>query len=222
VCDCCIVEQWSAALGVVQLQVAIPTQTIALESRVVVAPRDDRAARAPVDRWFAREILPLEGALCRYLRRNTRNQDDIEDLRQDVYVRVYDAACKALPLYPKAFTFSTARNLLIDRGKRAAIATIEPYADLDVFRPEAPEATPDRLCLVRDELRQLQAAIDDLPPRCRQVVLMRKIYDLPQREVARRLGITEDTVERQVLTGVRRMARRLYGETMVREAGASL
>ena len=38
--------------------------------------------------WFVREVLPLEAALTNYLRHNWRNQADISDLLQDIYVRV--------------------------------------------------------------------------------------------------------------------------------------
>ncbi len=54
-----------------------------------------------VDAWFEREILPLEAALMQYLQHNWRNKNDIADLRQDIYVQVYEAARKALPESPK-------------------------------------------------------------------------------------------------------------------------
>jgi RNA polymerase sigma-70 factor (ECF subfamily) len=52
-----------------------------------------------------------------------------------------------------------------------------------------------------DLLRQAVAA---LPERCRQVVTLRMAFGLSQREIAARLGITENTVERQMGKGIRR------------------
>jgi RNA polymerase sigma-70 factor (ECF subfamily) len=54
------------------------------------------------------------------------------------------------------------------------------------------------------------SAIGELPPRCREVVTLRKIEGLSQREVARKMGITEDTVERQVSNGIRLLRKLLY------------
>ena len=45
-----------------------------------------------VEVWFVREVLPLEAILMRYLRHNWRDRGDIEDLRQEIYVRVCEAA----------------------------------------------------------------------------------------------------------------------------------
>jgi RNA polymerase sigma factor (sigma-70 family) len=63
----------------------------------------------------------------------------------------------------------------------------------------------------RQELRLLQAALDDLPPRCRQVVLLRKVEGFSQKEVAKQMGITIETVENQVAKGVRLLALALGG-----------
>ena len=54
-----------------------------------------------VEQWFAREILPLEPMLDRYLRRSWRDQWEVPDLRQDAYVRVYEAAQREKPFNPK-------------------------------------------------------------------------------------------------------------------------
>lgn len=159
-----------------------------------------------LDTWFVSEVLPMEAALTRFLRRNWRDDAEIPDLRQDVYVRIYESAAKALPDLVKPFVFATARNLLIDRARRAQIVSIEIIADLDALDFSADELTPERHAAGRGELRLLQTALDALPSKCRRVVEMRKIEGLSQREVATQLGITEDTVERQVSRGVRALA----------------
>ena len=56
---------------------------------------------------------------------------------------------------------------------------------------------------VRQELELLGRAIASLPERCREVLILRKLYGLPQKEIAARLGITENTVEKHAANGVR-------------------
>jgi len=156
--------------------------------------------------WFVEQVLPLENVLERYLRRNWRDVDEIPDLRQEVYARVYDACAQGRPDSAQAFVLSTARNLLIDRARRAQIVSIEAFADMDSLAPTIDELSPERHLAARSELRLLQVALDLLPARCREVIEMRKIEGLSQRETATRMGITENTVERQVSVGVRALA----------------
>ena len=50
-----------------------------------------------------------------------------------------------------------------------------------------------------------------LPERRRQVVWMRRIEDLPQKEIASRLQIAEATVEKHLVLGIRALAEAFYG-----------
>jgi RNA polymerase sigma-70 factor (ECF subfamily) len=159
-----------------------------------------------LDDWFVLEVLPLEAALVRYLRRNARDGDDVADLRQEVYVRLYEAARQRRPDLVKPFVFAAARNLLIDRARRAQIVSIEAFADLDVLDLSQDDLTPERHASGSQELHLLQAALEELPARCREVVKLRKIDGLSQREVAAHMGITEDTVEKQIGKGMRVLA----------------
>lgn len=164
--------------------------------------------------WFVDKVLPLEGVLERFLQRNWRDVDEIADLRQEVYARVYDGCARSQPESAQAFVLATARNLLIDRARRAQIVSIETYADMDALAPTLDELSPERHLAARSELKLLQIALDLLPARCREVIELRKIEGLSQREVATRMGITEDTVERQVSKGVRALALALQTAAM--------
>jgi RNA polymerase sigma-70 factor (ECF subfamily) len=74
------------------------------------------------------------------------------------------------------------------------------------------EAGPERRHDARQSLRRLAEAFDRLPDRCREVVWLRKVEELPQKEVARRLGVAEKTVEKQVAKGARLIADYMFGE----------
>jgi len=164
-----------------------------------------------VREWFVREVLPLEAALMQYLQHNWRNRSDIADLRQEVYVRVFDAAKKEIPRRPRQFVFATARNLLINRIRDEAVVPIEAVADLDALNVAKDEPGPERTVSARDELRQLQSALDRLPPRCREAVILGRIEELPRREIASRMGVSEDTVTEHIAKGMRVLADILYG-----------
>lgn len=162
--------------------------------------------------WFIREVLPLEALLMQFLRRNRNNADDIVDLRQDIYVRVFEAAQKQIPDAAKPFLFTTARNLIINRVRHEQVVAIEAVADLDELNIASTEPEPERTVMARDVLRLLQEAIDKLPPRPREAILLNKVEGLSRREIAQRMGIAEDTVRQHLMHAMRGLTDVLYSE----------
>jgi len=70
--------------------------------------------------WFAREVLAHEAALVRYLARTWPIRDEVADLRQETYIRVYEAAKRIRPTYPKSFLYPQQTGAL--RRQRASQA----------------------------------------------------------------------------------------------------
>jgi RNA polymerase sigma-70 factor (ECF subfamily) len=178
--------------------------------------------QSPLDAWFVREILVHEEALTRYLQRCWPHRDDIHDLRQEVYVRVYEAAGKALPASPKSFLFASARNLVTDRLRRDRVVSIETISDLEPSHVLVDEVSPERRFDGRQALRRLSEAFDRLPDRCRQVLWLRRVEEVPQKVVASQLGISEKTVEKHVANGIRLIADRFYGGAAAMPAGTRI
>ena len=169
------------------------------------------AAAQGVEAWFVSEVLPLEPALVQFLHHNWRNESEIEDLLQDVYVRVCESARKEIPVAARSFVFAVARHMLIDRVRHAQVVPIEAVADLDMLGIALDEPGPDRNVIARDELRQLQAALDRLAPRAREAVMLKRVEGLSRREIAQRMGIAEDTVSEYLANGMCALADMLYG-----------
>lgn len=163
------------------------------------------------DRWFTEQVLPLEGALTRYLRRAWRDPEEIADLRQEVYVRVYEAARLRRPAATNAYVFAVARNLLIDRIRQSRVVAIDLMADLETLNVMVDEVPADRVLSGRQELVRLERAMEELPPRCRETLLLRKVHGLSQRETAERMGVTEHTIEKQIGKGMRLLANLFWG-----------
>ena len=158
------------------------------------------------DEWFVREVLPLEPIIVRFLRRNWRNEAEIDDLRQEAYVRIYESAVRERPASAKPFMFQIVRNMLVDRHRKDKVIPIGSLTDLDDLDLTSEEASPERTVAARQEILRLQEALDTLSERCREVVILRKVYGMAQRDVARHMGICENTVEQHLAKGVRILA----------------
>jgi len=137
-------------------------------------------------------IAPLR----RYLTRLLGNAEDAQDVAHDAYLRVQRNVEEQTAEKPEALLYTTARRLAFNRLKRRRIAPIVPgAANLEFAASPAPGVAQQ--VMARQELRDLEAAIAQLPPGCRAVLLLRKVELLSHREIADRLGIAISTVEKQ-------------------------
>jgi RNA polymerase sigma factor (sigma-70 family) len=155
-------------------------------------------------RWFAEEVQPHEPALRAYLHGRFPNLQDIDDVLQDVYVRLIQARYAGKIRQPKAYLFTMARNAALDLFRRKQIISIENVAEMDRLsvvedRPDAAEtASHDQ------EMEILTQAIKALPERCREVLTLRRVHGLSYRDIASKLGISENTVNAQLAIGLLR------------------
>jgi len=154
--------------------------------------------------WFAAEIQPHEPALRAYLRRWLRSETDVDDVVQEVYVRLFRA--RKDESFSKAFIFVVARNIVRDLWRRSSTAEIVPITETVALPVLQDNPGVSELVSRRQELALLREAIGSLPERCREVFLLRKIQGLSQKEIAATLGITENTVETLVAKGAHRCA----------------
>lgn len=153
-------------------------------------------------RWFTEEVQPHEAALRAWLRARFPGLQDIEDVVQDAYTRMLRSRETGSIACPRAFLFVTARNLALNRLRHQRQEQPRGGAEVDaagILDDGAP--IPDSVAIAED-LRLLLQAIEALPARCRQIVTLRKIYGMSQKEVAARLGISEHTVESQGSIGL--------------------
>lgn len=160
--------------------------------------------------WFCNVILPLEPALTAFIRRNWRELNDVVDIRQEIYERLLIGAQSGLPHHASGYLYMVARNHLSNRARREKIVSFDIVADLDAELPGS-AFEPEPGLIARDELRQVLRGLEQLPPRCREVVQYRKIEGLSTREVADRMGISADTVEKQLTLGIRALTDFLLG-----------
>ncbi len=156
--------------------------------------------------WFTEEVQPHESSLRSYLRSVFPALPDIDDLVQESYARLIRAREAGKVSYAKAFLFTTARNAAIDFFRRRQVVSIDSVADLDELsvaedRPDAADALNKQ-----QELALLAEAVKVLPDRCRQVLTLRLLYGMPQKEIAAELRISEHTVKAQLAKGMRRCA----------------
>lgn len=173
------------------------------------------SAASDVNAWFVREVLPLEPLVRRFLRRGWHSEADLEDMCQDVFVRTYEAAQSHIPEPAKPYVFSVARNLLINRLRREQIVSIDAVADIEEIEIATDEPGPDRTVAARQELKRLRLALEQLPQRWRDAVVMRKIEGLSRQEIALRMGLAESTVAQHLASGIDALIEEFHSDKML-------
>jgi RNA polymerase sigma-70 factor (ECF subfamily) len=141
-------------------------------------------------------------SLKRFIGRYLNNAQDIEDVSQEAFLRAFKAEKTTKVLQPKSFLFRIAKNVAISqlRSKSRQITDyIEDQPSADVLLSEW--STEDEV-MAQQKLGIHCEAVAALPPKCRRVYLMRKVYGMPHKEIAERLGIATSTVEKHLLKGV--------------------
>lgn len=152
-----------------------------------------KASAGPAD--LEQLVVRHDAALRRFLRKLVRCEESAADAAQDAYLRMLRFAPAVAD--PRAYLFSVAANAAHDRIAREARHRAAP-ADL-AETAAAPEPGAETQCLHRQRLARLARAVDALPPRCRQVFLMSRCDGLSNAEIAQRLAISRNMVEKHII-----------------------
>jgi RNA polymerase sigma-70 factor (ECF subfamily) len=139
----------------------------------------------------------------------TGRHGDAEDLTQEIFLRVF----RCLTQFRRDENFGTwltsvARNHCIDHY-RATRREREVLVN-DLARFEAAAATsgnPHRPMEERDHRGLVRRALDRLPPKLKEAVVLRDLAELSYQEMAVRLGLPEGTVKSRINRGRAELAR---------------
>ncbi|HVV49265.1 MAG TPA: RNA polymerase sigma factor [Polyangia bacterium] len=161
-------------------------------------------------RAFERLLARYEKPIWSFLRRFVRDAEAAEDLLQEVFLRVVRDAQASAAGWKGEAKFSTwlytiARNLCIDRARRAAVrdaSSIDGAREAEAEAPAglheriaAPGPATDAVVAGRQAARRIDRAVAELPDDQREVFLMREVMEMPFAEIASVVGASEPTVK---------------------------
>jgi RNA polymerase sigma-70 factor (ECF subfamily) len=159
--------------------------------------------------WFAAEVKPHDMALRAYLHANFPSLNDVDDVVQESYVKLLQARKRGKIAFTKAYLFTTARNTALALFRRPRIFSDKPVTDPAILRISEERADVAEHVSTSQEIALLLDAVDSLPTRCREIFMLRKLQGVSQKEIAVRLGLSEQTVQVQIARGAKKCARYL-------------
>lgn len=145
-----------------------------------------------------REFQSHYDTLRAFVRRRVHSVELAADILQDCYLRIAGRDRTVRIDNPLSFFYRIAGNLIIDRIRERDVR--ERHADPAGLSEQLPDQAPlpDVAFAARQRLELLIRAVDELPPRCREVFLLRKVELLEFDEIAKRLRISRNMVEKHL------------------------
>ncbi len=170
---------------------------------------DKRAFELLVEKYHRR--------LLRLLSRMVRNQDEIDDIAQETFIKAY----RALPQFRGDAAFytwlyrigvNTARNYLSSRGK--AMPTISEHAANDDDEPDERIVaqdinTPESMLHTKQVGMAVNEAIEALPAELKAAITLRELEGLSYEEIAEMMNCPIGTVRSRIFRAREAIATRL-------------
>jgi RNA polymerase sigma-70 factor (ECF subfamily) len=155
-------------------------------------------------------FLAQRPALLRLLTARLGSPDEAEDVLQDMWFRLERVPTGPIA-EPAAYLFRMAANLATDR--RLSNTRREKRDDSWMSHMPGDDDYPDaeRQMIASDELRRVEAALDEMPERMRRALLLFRVEERPQKDIAEDLGITVSGVEKLLRRGYRQLTEKMLG-----------
>ena len=155
-------------------------------------------------------FVRFQRSLLRYLRDLLVRREDAEDVAQETYLRlVRAAALEHSEGRVRAFMFKAATNLAYDRFRQRRSRGQHDDGELAVLPDETPAA--EHIVALEQAVAIVERTLLALPPRCRQVFLLRTSHEQSYEAIAQRLGVSKRTVEREMQAALDACQRELRG-----------
>lgn len=138
--------------------------------------------------------------------RRLRNRQQAEDLAHDTFVRVLESRASEV-VQPRAYLHQTARNIAVDACRREDRRQALTLPAMDQSAPHSGD--PEHYMHAIQLADSIERALTELPLNCRRIFIWQKIEGLTQQEIAERLGLSKNMVEKYMIRTLRHLRDRL-------------
>ena len=140
--------------------------------------------------------------LKRFFRSYRLNAADVEDLVQDVFVRLAGPTGETDLLKPEAFVFTLARNLVRDRARRLHTKAQANSIAIDEIDLSCERPGPDQSLELGQLVQQVEQALESLSPNARRVFLLHRLHGISYTEIAMHMKVSVSMVEKHIMSAI--------------------
>lgn len=147
-------------------------------------------------------IAQLLPTIRRYLARRVAPAD-VDDLVQNVVLRLHTRRSETAIDNPAAYLFQVAHSVLTDHARRNQVRHRSAHQTLENEHHPVEGRSPERVLQGKEDLARLVAAIGDLPERTRQAFVLHRFEEMSYAAIARHMGISVSAVEKHIMKAIR-------------------
>ena len=159
--------------------------------------------------WLSRHVLLHEPVLRAWLIRHVKDHADVDDVIQECYALLMSMDDVGHIRNARSYLFTAAKSVVLQGLRRAKVVQIESVGEIERLEIAGDSPSPESHASGVQQLRYLERCVAQLPGRCRQVFLLRKVQGVSQREIAAQLGISENTVEKHIVKALKYLGQAL-------------
>jgi RNA polymerase sigma-70 factor (ECF subfamily) len=160
---------------------------------------------------IARMILQHHASLLCFLRRRLRVSEDADDVAQETYVRMMQYEGSREVRSPASLLFRIAINVANDLGRYQVTHREADRRSLEDVELVCELPSAEREIQARQDVELVYRAIEEMPPKCRQVFLLSRVRKMTYPEIARHCGISLKAVEKHISRGLAICAQKVGG-----------
>tara|TARA_R110000787_G_scaffold56158_2_gene129213 strand:- start:299 stop:871 length:573 start_codon:yes stop_codon:yes gene_type:complete len=138
--------------------------------------------------------------LVRSIMKMSVEQQDVDDILQETFIRVLDSDAKQQIKSPKGYLFVVSRNLVL---KKLMQQSKEIHTELDDALEDDDENTVEKELYQKLKFERFNKVLSSLPEKHRRAILLRKLYCLSHKEIAKKMDVSVSSVEKYIAHGLK-------------------
>ena len=147
------------------------------------------------ERFFEKFFKTNAKLLRNFLYYKFGDLDEVNDIVQESFIKVWDNCSKVTPVTAKSYLFRIAINLStsVIRHKKVIL---KHQNEVSGLKKDRTHESPEFLLLEKEFMIKLENAISSLPDRQREVYLLNRIENKTYREIAELSGVSVKAIEK--------------------------
>lgn len=158
----------------------------------------DKPSKEALEQLAAQYTAPLQ----RFFKRRAGNLADVDDLVQEVFVRMARLESFEEIDNARAYLFQIASNILKDRARRAISHDTDRHEEFDDLYHGYEDISPERVLAGKQSLELFKQELSKLPKKTQYVFVLHRYEGLKYREIGATLNMSVSAVEKHMMTAI--------------------
>ncbi|OKY26347.1 MULTISPECIES: RNA polymerase sigma factor [Thalassotalea] len=164
--------------------------------------------KVPSNNRVLNAFQACKDGLVRSIMKMSVEPQDVDDILQETFIRVLHSDEQQTIKSPKGYLFVVSRNLVL---KKLMQQSKEIHTELDDALLESDgENVVEKELFQKRKFERFTHVLNSLPEKNRRAILLRKLYCLSHKEIAKKMNVSVSSVEKYIATGLRQCKQSLY------------